>query len=85
MDTAATYFQYVIGSMNWDACGGCTHSDDYGCNVDAGFWRDQLNQDGDFLYCGCFEEIDSSDEESDSINPNQLTLIGDPGLPLDEL
>jgi hypothetical protein len=46
-----------IGTMNWQGCEDCRHAEaEGGCAVDSGLWEDELQHDGDFVYCGSYEK-----------------------------
>lgn len=49
----------LIGSIGWDACKDCQHSDpqEGGCSVaerDLGLWEDALTVEHESVYCGSF-------------------------------
>lgn len=49
----------IIGTLNWENCYLCKHHliETGGCGIDQDKLDENLSIDGDFICCGCFEEI----------------------------
>ena len=49
----------IIGAMTWESCKNCRYSEDRdgntACNAHEDEFIDELEYDGDFLFCGHFE------------------------------
>jgi len=54
----------AIGSLDWDACADCIHSDpdEGGCNVGDAKWAAKILVEGDYVYCGSREQRKDDEE-----------------------